>query len=80
MARPKEFNQEEALRKAIRLFCRQGFAKPSGGGSLLELNVLIPSEVKAISRLVDRSTLAGLAVREQQPGLILAHRCRPLQC
>ena len=29
MARPKEFNQEEALRKAVRLFCRQGFAATS---------------------------------------------------
>jgi TetR/AcrR family transcriptional regulator, transcriptional repressor for nem operon len=29
MARPKEFDQENALRKAIRLFCRQGFAGTS---------------------------------------------------
>jgi AcrR family transcriptional regulator len=29
MARPKEFDQEKALRKAIRLFCRQGFAATS---------------------------------------------------
>jgi AcrR family transcriptional regulator len=29
MARPKEFNQEKALRKAVRLFCRQGFAATS---------------------------------------------------
>ena len=29
MARPKEFSQKEALRKAVRLFCRQGFAATS---------------------------------------------------
>ena len=29
MARPKEFNQEKALRKAIRLFSQQGFAATS---------------------------------------------------
>lgn|SRR5215469_8449577 len=29
MARPKEFDQEQALRKAIRLFCQQGFAATS---------------------------------------------------
>jgi AcrR family transcriptional regulator len=29
MARPKEFNQEKTLRKAVRLFCRQGFAATS---------------------------------------------------
>jgi AcrR family transcriptional regulator len=29
VARPKEFNQEKALRKAVRLFCRQGFAAAS---------------------------------------------------
>ena len=29
MARPKEFKQERALRKAIRIFCRQGFAATS---------------------------------------------------
>jgi AcrR family transcriptional regulator len=29
MARPKEFDQEKALRKAIRLFCQQGFAATS---------------------------------------------------
>ena len=29
MARPKEFDQEKALRKAVRLFCRQGFAATS---------------------------------------------------
>ena len=29
MARPKEFDQNEALRNAIRLFCRQGFAATS---------------------------------------------------
>ena len=29
MARPKEFDQEKALRKAIRLFSQQGFAATS---------------------------------------------------
>jgi AcrR family transcriptional regulator len=29
VARPKEFNQEKALRKAVGLFCRQGFAATS---------------------------------------------------
>jgi hypothetical protein len=29
MARPKEFDQEKALSKAIRLFCQQGFAATS---------------------------------------------------
>jgi AcrR family transcriptional regulator len=29
VARPKEFDQNEALRDAIRLFCRQGFAATS---------------------------------------------------
>jgi AcrR family transcriptional regulator len=29
VARPKEFNQERSLRKAIRVFCRQGFAATS---------------------------------------------------
>ena len=29
MARPKEFDQEKALRKAIRVFCQQGFAATS---------------------------------------------------
>jgi TetR/AcrR family transcriptional regulator, transcriptional repressor for nem operon len=29
MARPKEFDEEKALRKAIRLFCQQGFAATS---------------------------------------------------
>jgi AcrR family transcriptional regulator len=29
LARPKEFNQEKALRRAVRLFCRQGFAATS---------------------------------------------------
>jgi AcrR family transcriptional regulator len=29
VARPKEFDQEKALRKAVRLFCRQGFAATS---------------------------------------------------
>jgi AcrR family transcriptional regulator len=29
MARPKEFDQKKALRKAVRLFCRQGFAATS---------------------------------------------------
>lgn len=29
MARPKEFDQEQALRKAIGLFCQQGFAATS---------------------------------------------------
>jgi len=29
MARPKEFNRDQALRKAIRLFCQQGFAGTS---------------------------------------------------
>src|SRR5258708_7951147 len=29
MARPKEFDQERALRKAIRLFCQKGFAATS---------------------------------------------------
>ena len=29
MARPKEFDQEQALRKAVRLFCQQGFAATS---------------------------------------------------
>jgi TetR/AcrR family transcriptional regulator, transcriptional repressor for nem operon len=29
MARPKEFDQEKALRKAVRLFCQQGFAATS---------------------------------------------------
>ena len=29
MARPKEFDQDQALRKAIRLFCQQGFAATS---------------------------------------------------
>jgi TetR/AcrR family transcriptional repressor of nem operon len=29
MARPKEFDQEKALRKAIHLFCQQGFAATS---------------------------------------------------
>jgi AcrR family transcriptional regulator len=29
MARPKDFDQEEALRKAIHLFCQQGFAATS---------------------------------------------------
>ena len=29
MARPKEFDQEQALKKAIRLFCQQGFAATS---------------------------------------------------
>jgi AcrR family transcriptional regulator len=29
VARPKEFDQNEALRNAIRLFCRQGFAATS---------------------------------------------------
>jgi TetR/AcrR family transcriptional regulator, transcriptional repressor for nem operon len=29
MARPKEFGQEKALRKAIRLFSQQGFAATS---------------------------------------------------
>ena len=29
MVRPKEFDQEQALRKAIGVFCRQGFAATS---------------------------------------------------
>ena len=29
MARPKEFDQDQALRKAVRLFCQQGFAATS---------------------------------------------------
>ena len=29
MARPKEFDQDQALRKAIHLFCQQGFAATS---------------------------------------------------
>jgi TetR/AcrR family transcriptional regulator, transcriptional repressor for nem operon len=29
MARPKDFDQEEALRKPIHLFCQQGFAATS---------------------------------------------------
>jgi AcrR family transcriptional regulator len=29
MARPKEFDQQKALRKAVRLFCQQGFAATS---------------------------------------------------
>jgi hypothetical protein len=32
MARPKEFDQEKALWKAIRTFSRQGFAEPSTEG------------------------------------------------
>jgi hypothetical protein len=31
MARPKGFDEAKALRKAIRLFCRQGFAATSTG-------------------------------------------------
>jgi len=29
MARPKEFDQDQALRRAVRLFCQQGFAATS---------------------------------------------------
>ena len=35
MARPKEFDQEKALRKAIRLFSQQGFAATSTDDSVL---------------------------------------------
>jgi TetR/AcrR family transcriptional repressor of nem operon len=39
MARPKEFDQEEALRKAVRLFCRQGFAATSTDQLMRVMNV-----------------------------------------
>src|SRR3981081_3588206 len=39
MARPKEFDQEKALRKAIRLFSRQGFAATSTDELMHVMNV-----------------------------------------
>src|SRR5882757_6730846 len=39
MARPKEFDQDIALRKAIRLFSRQGFAATSTDDLMRAMNV-----------------------------------------
>ena len=39
MARPKEFDQEEAVRKAIRLFSQQGFAATSTDELMCVMNV-----------------------------------------
>src|SRR5258705_11306701 len=39
MARPKEFDQEKALRKAIRLFSQQGFAATSTDDLLRVMNI-----------------------------------------
>ena len=39
MARPKEFDQEKALRKAIRLFSQQGFAATSTDDLMLVMDV-----------------------------------------
>src|SRR3981189_1209904 len=39
MARPKEFDQEKALRKAIRLFSQQGFAATSTDDLMRVMNV-----------------------------------------
>jgi TetR/AcrR family transcriptional repressor of nem operon len=39
MARPKEFDEERALRKAIRLFCRQGFAATSTGDLMRAMDI-----------------------------------------
>ena len=51
MARPKEFDQEKALRKAIRLFCQQGLAavprQASGAMSENRLYVICALEILA---------------------------------
>jgi TetR/AcrR family transcriptional repressor of nem operon len=39
MARPKEFDQDQALRKAVRLFCQQGFAATSTDELMRVMNV-----------------------------------------
>ena len=39
MARPKEFDREKALRRAIRLFCQQGFAATSTDDLMRVMNI-----------------------------------------
>jgi AcrR family transcriptional regulator len=39
MARPKEFDQEKAIRKAIRLFSQQGFAATSTDELMRVMNI-----------------------------------------
>jgi TetR/AcrR family transcriptional repressor of nem operon len=82
MARPKEFDQEKALRKAIRLFSRQGFAATSTDELMRVMNVGRQSMydtfgdkralfLKALEMYVTES-VHSIGVELEKPGSALA--------
>jgi TetR/AcrR family transcriptional regulator, transcriptional repressor for nem operon len=82
MARPKEFDQEKALRKAIRLFSRQGFAATSTDELMYVMNVGRQSMydtfgdkralfLKALEMYV-RESVHSITVELERPGSALS--------
>jgi len=82
MARPKEFDQEKALRKAIRLFSRQGFAATSTDELMHVMNVGRQSMydtfgdkralfLKALEMYV-RESVYSITVELERPGSALS--------
>jgi TetR/AcrR family transcriptional regulator, transcriptional repressor for nem operon len=82
MARPKEFDQEKALRKAIGLFSRQGFAASSTDDLMRVMNVGRQSMydtfgdkralfLKALERYVTESVYS-ISVALERPGSALS--------
>ena len=82
MARPKEFDQEKALRKAIRLFSRQGFAATSTDELMHVMNVGRQSMydtfgdkralfLKALEMYV-RESVHSITVELERPGSALS--------
>ena len=82
MARPKEFDQEKALREAIRLFSQQGFAASSTDELMRVMNVGRQSMydtfgdkralfLKALKMYVTES-IHSITVELERPGLTLS--------
>jgi TetR/AcrR family transcriptional repressor of nem operon len=82
VARPKEFDQNEALRNAIRLFCRQGFAATSTDALMRVMDIGRQSMydtfgdkralfLKALERYVTES-VHSINVELERPGSALS--------
>jgi AcrR family transcriptional regulator len=82
MARPKEFDKDQALRKAVRLFCQQGFAATSTDELMRVMDVGRQSMydtfgdkrdlfLKALDMYVTES-VASINMELEKPGAALA--------
>src|SRR5260370_9029541 len=88
MARPKEFDQDQALRRAVRLFCQQGFAATSTDELMRVMDVGRQSMydtfgdkrelfLKALEMYVTES-VSSINIELEKPGSALAALPNPL--